>query len=84
MERKRRYIAITQAAIYALVVVFISALVMTVVSVQYANYVDRESNTRWCGLMTTLDNAYTAQPPTTETGKTVAAEIHKLRNEFAC
>lgn len=67
-----------------LLVAFLSSVVMTVIAVQYSNHVDQESNQRWCGLMSTLDTAYSDKPPSTDTGRRVAAEIKKLRHEFSC
>jgi hypothetical protein len=40
-----------------------------------------ESDRRWCNLLGDLDGAYNQPPPKTETGKNVAAEIHRLRTE---
>lgn len=45
----------------------------------------QESDQRWCALLTDLDAAYQTSPgPSTELGKKVAAEIHKLRVGFGC
>jgi hypothetical protein len=37
----------------------------------------------FCALVGTLDSAYRAQPPTTATGKLVAAQVHDLYTEPA-
>lgn len=69
---------------YAIVVAFIACVVVALASVFYASQIQRESDRRWCSLMTNLDDAYRATPPQTDTGRSVAAEVHKLRAELGC
>lgn len=81
---------------YAITVAFVAVLIVSIAGVAYTNFVQRqaerraelvriESDRRWCALLTDLDAAYQAAPgPTTELGKKVAAEIHKLRIGFGC
>jgi hypothetical protein len=81
---------------YAIMVAFLACLVVAIASVGYASWVNHEaqkrsalarqdSDRRWCALLTDLDGAYGSTPkPTTETGRKVAAEIHKLRVAFGC
>ncbi|MEU8334789.1 hypothetical protein [Micromonospora tulbaghiae] len=49
-----------------------------------AEQIDRESNRRWCGVVTTLDDAYRQTPPQTPAGKKIAKDIAELRIEFGC
>ena len=81
---KDRVIGIPKSFLYYLVVSFVSALVMTLVAVVYANYVDNRSNQRWCGIVSTMDEVYREEPPTLDTGKRLAEEIKKLKNDFRC
>jgi hypothetical protein len=72
-----------------------AAVVAMILSITYADKVGRDAvkradeNTRqsqqaWCAVIVTVDNAYVANPPTTETGKQIAAGMHSLRRSFGC
>lgn len=81
---------------YAIVVAFFACLCVALAGVVYTNYVQKQadrrstaeradSDRRWCALLSDLDDAYQAPPgPTTEVGRKVAAEIHRLRVGFGC
>ncbi len=80
---------------YAMTVTFVVTIAFAGASVLYANHAadqavqrsvetDRESNRRWCTLLVTMDEAYRESPPSTEAGKTMAAEVTRLRAEFGC
>ena len=45
---------------------------------------EREADQRWCALLTTLDDAYSTIPPTSELGRKVANAIHALRTDLNC
>jgi hypothetical protein len=80
---------------YAMTVTFVVTIAFAAASVLYANHaaeqaversneIDRESNRRWCALLTTLDDAYKQTPPKTDAGRNLAAETVRLRREFGC
>lgn len=81
---------------YAMAVSFIACVAIALSGVVYTNHVQQQadrrstaeradSDRRWCALLTDLDDAYGAPPgPTTDLGRKVAAEIHKLRLSFRC
>ena len=80
---------------YAMTVTFAVMIAFAGASVIYANQraeqsehraeqIDRESNRRWCALLETMDDAYQDSPPVTETGRTLAYQISRLRTEFGC
>jgi hypothetical protein len=81
---------------YAIAVSFVACLAIALAGVAYTDHVQRqadkrstaeraESDRRWCALLVDLDDAYKAPPgPTTEVGRKVAAEIHRLRQSFGC
>ncbi len=73
MVKRRTVIAV----ITAFAVLFISNLA----SFQYANYVDRRSNQKLCGIITLNDETYKTFPPPSNTGKAFAKEFEKLRND---
>lgn len=45
---------------------------------------EREADRRWCRLLTTLDDAYQAAPPQSDTGRRLAADVHALRADLGC
>jgi hypothetical protein len=80
--------------------VIVAAFVTTnTLGILYANHVSTQDRIRaehnaavatrqqtqlFCTLMKTLDGAYQATPPTTETGKNVAKEVHQLVIGLGC
>jgi hypothetical protein len=69
---------------YALLAVIVSILGVGFGVILYATHIDSESNRRWCGVVSTLDNAYSQYVPTTPLGQELAREIKQLRNDFGC
>lgn len=76
---------------YVLLAVFVSCLAIGSAGVSYTSWAvgeqrkaEREADRRWCELLTTLDSAYQAAPPQTETGRRLAADVHKLRSDLGC
>lgn len=67
---------------YSILVVLITAIVISVAGVFYTNYVQRQSDQRWCALLATIDAP--EAPPTTERGRRVQAQIHGLVRDFNC
>lgn len=68
-----------------LVAILLSSLVTAVAALAVTQHQQAENDRRWCALLGDLDAAYQTSPgPTTELGKKVAAEIHKLRVGFGC
>ncbi|MER7894347.1 hypothetical protein ABTX15_31540 [Micromonospora sp. NPDC094482] len=74
----------THRAWRILVASFVFAALAAASSMIYANAVARESEHRWCGIVTTLDDTYQDTPPQSPTGKQIADELDKLRIEFDC
>jgi hypothetical protein len=70
--------------VWALILAYVTAFIFAGVSVQYAQYVDSESNHRWCQLLDVLTESYRTQPPESSTGQLVAREITMLHTEFNC
>ena len=69
---------------YVLAVILVSALSVGMASIFYANHVARESERKWCSVVATIDSSYRATPPTTPTGKKLAADMAALRRELHC
>lgn len=68
----------------AAVAAFLSMLIMTASSIQWANYIDRRSNQRWCELVVLFNTEYRENPPTTVLGKQIAAAMLVLQDDFSC
>lgn len=88
MERARE---LTMPVWYTAAIVIAMLVALGVFNFLYINgavarqdRVERENDQRWCQLLTTLDDAYRAAPPQSETGRRLAADIHQLRQELGC
>lgn len=67
-----------------LAVSFVCAFLAAASSMLYANKVARDSQRQWCGIVTTLDDAYRERPPQSPAGVQMAQDIRRLRGEFGC
>lgn len=67
------------AMVIAVGLLFVAALVG---STAYTRHVQRESDQRWCDLLSSLDQPQA--PPTTERGARIQQQIHQLRSELRC
>jgi hypothetical protein len=62
----------------------VSAALLFVASVVISLRVNAESERKWCSVVITLDDAWRESPPTTPSGKNMAANIAELRHELHC
>lgn len=69
---------------YAHAMVYIVIVVVATNSVLYSNFQARKTARHFCSLVTTLDGAYLANPPTSAVGRQIAAEMHKLVRDLGC
>lgn len=69
---------------YSVIASYVSGILITISMFVYTNYIDDQSNRRWCTIVVTLDDTYKQTPPLTEVGKKIAESIHDLRIEFDC
>ncbi|MCX5119205.1 hypothetical protein OG992_18630 [Micromonospora sp. NBC_00362] len=67
-----------------LMVALVFAILAAGSAMVYANAVARESERQWCGIVTTMDDAYAQTPPQTPAGRQIAGDIARLRGEFGC
>lgn len=67
-----------------LAVSFVAAIVAAAASMLYTNHAAHESERKWCGVVSTMDDAYRDTPPQTPTGRKIAADIARLRADFGC
>jgi hypothetical protein len=61
-----------------------SILLLVVLGYVYTHHVQRQSEQKWCALIVTMTDAYNSQPPQTELGQRIAADMAKLRRELGC
>lgn len=80
MNEKR----INRSSWYSLIVSFLSSVVVAVVAIFYAGYVDKQSNQKLCGMVVSVDDAFKEAPSTGPSGQKVAAAFKKLRADFEC
>ncbi|MFY3742116.1 MAG: hypothetical protein HMLIMOIP_002580 [Candidatus Nitrosomirales archaeon] len=78
------FIMVPRKLIIAWITTFLVTMIGVTLSAQWANYVDRRSNQRWCGIITILDDANKSNPPKTEIQKKLATKFHEKRKEFRC
>lgn len=69
---------------WPVLIAYVLAFGASGLAMAYANRVARDSEQRWCGIVTTLDDAYRATPPATPTGQQLAANISRLRADIGC
>jgi hypothetical protein len=62
--------------------VMVAAFLVAAACIVYTNHVQRESNQKWCDVMTTLDRQTT--PATTPQAVDFRRKIHKLRQGLGC
>lgn len=68
-----------------LLAILLSSLATAVGALAASRHEQAENDRRWCSLLVDLDAAYQTPPgPTTELGRKVASEIHRLRVGFGC
>ena len=83
-EHKPVYLVIKRRAIIAALTVFICMFIGVIGAFQYADYVDRRSNQRWCGIVSLFNENYAESPPSTTTGKKIAVAMLHLARDFDC
>lgn len=69
---------------WSVLVLLAAMLIVGVASMLHTTRTARESEQRWCALLTTMDTAYREQPPTTPTGRRLATDVAELRAQFGC
>jgi hypothetical protein len=75
---------VSKRTIYLLVALFTSQLALVAGDVQYGTWRAARADQRWCAVIISVDNTLTETPPTTESGRAYAANMHKLRIDLGC
>lgn len=61
-----------------------SSLAVGLLAVVISLHSQAESERKWCSVVGTIDGSYRQSPPTTATGKKLAADMARLRRELHC
>ncbi len=69
---------------YALAMAFVSMLLLTVVSVLYAQHAVDRGGRKFCTLVVGLDEANHESPPLTDRGRQLADDMTRLRRDLGC
>ncbi|MCZ7376556.1 hypothetical protein [Micromonospora sp. WMMC250] len=67
-----------------LIVALVFAFMAAAASMVYSNRAAAESEQKWCGIVSTLDDVYSSTPPQTPVGRDMAEQIRQLRSDFGC
>jgi hypothetical protein len=78
------YVLVPRKTVMAILTIFICLLIGIIASFQYASYVDRKSNQRWCGVVGLFIDSYKEIPPPTELGKKIEREMLLIEGDFRC
>lgn len=70
--------------VWAMVSTLVSAVAVAVFSVIYTGQSNEDNNRQWCRLLTTLNRAYSSEPPMSPLGREVAEAINGLTVSFGC
>lgn len=58
--------------------------VLTAAGIWYTNITNAAQDRRWCEYLNSQSQEYRAVPPTTETGRGIAAAVERLRARYGC
>ena len=67
-----------------LLVTIASSVVTGALAVTISLRVQDSQTRKFCSIVVAQDDAYATTPPTTPTGKKIAAAMHKLRRDLHC
>jgi hypothetical protein len=69
---------------YWWLVMVLTAVVGPGLAIGVSSANQHRSEQAWCGIISTLDDAYRATPPTSPVGIRVAAAMARLRKDYHC
>lgn len=84
VKDKQQRVPIPRSLWYSIIMSYLCGIAITTGALVYMKHVDNESNRKWCDIAITLDEGYKKIPPQSEVGRRIAADMHKLRNDFEC
>lgn len=74
------YVLVKKKLIVTWIVTNVALVLLIGASFQYTNYIAQQL----CGVVNISLNAYNSNPRPTETGKTLAAEFHRISKKYHC
>jgi len=74
----------TRAAIYSIVIAYLTALFIGIACIVFTVHTVNENNRKWCDILSPLDNAYKSAPSRSEVGRKVRDAIHDRTVDFGC
>jgi hypothetical protein len=83
-KNKPTYVMLSRNLMRAWVASFVCMVILTGLSLEWANYVDYRSNHRWCGIIGLFNEAYKETPPRPGLGQKIADGMLELHREFKC
>lgn len=83
-DGKPTYIMVPKKFVIAWFTSFVIMFLMTAASLQWASYIDRRSNQRWCGIVKLSDRASQQNPNPTPIEQEGAIELQKIQKDFDC
>lgn len=76
---------ISRSTWYVLAVIYASMFAMVIGTALYSNYVARQSEQKWCGVLRVYHNAYRQNPPPpTQLGKDIQKQLEQQYVQFHC
>lgn len=69
---------------YGLLACLVSMVAIASATVVISDRTARESEQKWCRVLTVMTDSWKAAPPPSESGRRLAVEIARLRAEFGC
>lgn len=83
-EDRQVFVIVSKKLMLAWFITYATALLFIGLATLWANYIDKRSNQRWCGIVVMFDDTYKETPPTTPLGQNLATEFKILRQDFKC
>lgn len=74
----------TDGARRAVIFLFIFSMALAGANLFWTAHQVGSNNRKWCATIVLIDSAYRQQPPSTPTGRKLAADFGVLRREFGC
>ncbi|MGW3809078.1 hypothetical protein [Micromonospora sp. NPDC005113] len=71
-------------ALQTAVMCLLFAILAAAGSILYTNRSAQQSEQKWCGIVSTLDDVYRNTPAQTPVGRDMAEQIRQLRDDFGC
>lgn len=80
----RRILPPAQPLWYSIMVLVGGLGILVAAGMFYTRYKIHESEQKLCAVVASMDDTYRQRPPTTETGRRIAMQMHRLRQDLGC